>query len=393
MIFSKVFGKNSDQLVKEAINDYKDGKDEFAVIEKLQTALKNGVKNYPLDEVYLYIGSAYYDLSLYEKSAEAYEKGLEYNSKNHSLLSNLGITYQKTGDPEKSYKYYKASLEIKPDNSFAHHNIGFYHFDNGNHFEAIEYINNALRLNPSLANSYSIKARSLAYLGLYKEAEIVFKEAVKQGYDNPNELKLYIETIKKDNPLIYWNSKKTYDLIKVIPLNSSCIDQLVLIQKKPYEFYLNNKQIFEDNAYSAFEINNALHWHFIIHELSKTDRIVIIDYTDESMNILAKIKKTLIANNININDSLDEFENEFVYADDEDTLLAIAAKLKITNSVELINIWTSDYSLNLIPMLFVYLHLVNQLICRFQPFHHWLHFVILIYLQYHHQHFQQYLYY
>ena len=49
MIFNKLFGKNSDQLVKEAINDYKNSKDEFAVIEKLQTAIKNGVKHYPLD--------------------------------------------------------------------------------------------------------------------------------------------------------------------------------------------------------------------------------------------------------------------------------------------------------------------------------------------------------
>lgn len=41
MIFSKLFAENSDQLVKEAINDYKNSKNEFSAIEKLQTALKN----------------------------------------------------------------------------------------------------------------------------------------------------------------------------------------------------------------------------------------------------------------------------------------------------------------------------------------------------------------
>lgn len=351
MIFSKLFGKNSDQLVKDAMNDYKNGKDEFAVIEKLQTALKNGVKHYPIDQIYLYIGAAYYDLSLYDKASEAYEKGLEYNPKNHSLISNLGTTFEKSGDSEKSFKYYKASLELKPDNAFGHHNIGYYYYDNGNHFEAIESLNKAIALNPALAVAYSIKARSLAYIGLYKEADIVFKEAINKGYDNINGLKMDIETIKNDNPCFYWNSKKSYDFMVSISLSKSNIEQLVLLQKNPHEFYTNHKQIFEDKTYSAFEINNALHWFFIIQELSKNERLITIDYTNESLNIVEQIRKILIANNIDIKDGLDEFENEFIYADTEDTLLAIAAKLKISNSIELLNIWTSDYSLNLIPVL------------------------------------------
>jgi len=199
MILKNLFNKNADQLAKEAIEDYKKNKDEFSVIQKFQKALKIGIQHYPLDEIYLYIGSCYYDLSLYDKANEAYEKGLEYNSKNASLLSNLGITYSKLGDLEKSITYYKASLEIKPNNAYAYHNIGFYHYEKGNHFEAIDYFNNAINANAGLSDAYAVKARCLAYIGKYKEANIFMKEALKKGFDSGSGLKSDLEIIKDEN--------------------------------------------------------------------------------------------------------------------------------------------------------------------------------------------------
>ena len=56
MTFKSLFNKSGDQLAKEAISDYQKSKDEFAVIKKLQKALDLGIENYPLDQIYLYIG-------------------------------------------------------------------------------------------------------------------------------------------------------------------------------------------------------------------------------------------------------------------------------------------------------------------------------------------------
>jgi tetratricopeptide (TPR) repeat protein len=75
MSLKNLFNKSGDQLAKEAISDYQKGKDEFDVIKKLQKALNVGIENYPLDQVYLYIGSSYFDLSIYDKASEAYKKG------------------------------------------------------------------------------------------------------------------------------------------------------------------------------------------------------------------------------------------------------------------------------------------------------------------------------
>ena len=190
MIFNNLFNKNADQLAKEAIADYQKGKDEFKVIEKLQKALRIGIKHYPLDQIYLHIGASYFDLAIYDKAKDAYEKGLEYNSKNHTLLSNLGLTHNKLGNIENSIPYYKASLKIKPDNSYAHHNIGLYLYENGEHFEAIQNLDKAIQFNPGLNVSYAVKARCLAYIGRYKEAEKALKDAVNKGYDNGKGLKI-----------------------------------------------------------------------------------------------------------------------------------------------------------------------------------------------------------
>lgn len=351
MTLKNLFNKSGDQLAKEAISDYQKSKDEFAVIKKLQKALSLGIENYPLDQVYLYIGSSYFDLSIYDKANEAYKKGLEYNPKNHSLLSNLGLSYSLMGDPERSIEYYRASLDIKPDNSYAHNNVGLYNYEKGNHFEALESLEKAIKINPKLLVAYSLKAKCLASIGLYKEAEIVFKEAVRMGFDNGAVLKVELENIRNLNPRLFWNAQKFLELIQTFGLDQNAIDNLVKAQRNPKEFYAANSNLLENKVLTAFEIKNALSWYLLIEELSRGQRILTIDfYSSDPSEILGKIKKLLDVNKLPINDTLDEFENQFMFSDSEEILISIASKLKISNSIELVNIWTSDHVLNIHPI-------------------------------------------
>lgn len=351
MTFKNLFNRNGDQLAKEAINDYQKSKDEFEVIKKLQKAIKIGIVNYSLDQIYLYIGASYYDLSIYDKAIEAYEKGLEYNKENHSLLSNLGLTYNQMGEIEKSINFYHASLKIKPDNSYAHHNIGLYNYNKGCHFDAIESLDKAININPGFAVSYALKARCLAYIGLYKEADLVFKEALKKGFDNGPVLKAELENIKNQNPRIFWNSQKFLELLSIFSLDRLTIENLINSKKDPKEFLNLNKELFGDKMLTEFEIKNALQWFLLINELKNVGKILTIDYYScEPSKIVENIKKILITNDFMTNDTIKEFENNFAYSETEELIFAIASKLKVSNSIELLNIWTSENVLNIYPV-------------------------------------------
>lgn len=349
MIFRNLFNKNADQLAKEAIQDYLKGKDEFMVIEKLNKALKIGIKYYPLDQIYLYIGASYFDLALYEKAKEAYEKGLEYNPKNQSLLSNIGLSLHKMGELEKAIPYYKASLEIKPDHSYAYHNIGLYLYETGRHFEAIEYLDKAIKYNPSLDVSYSVKARCLAYIGNYKEANKVLKEAIKRGFDNGQIVKEELEDIKNGNPAVFFDSDKFDKLLSELKMNKNQIELIIKASKNPIDFYNNNSDLFNDKSFSSFDINNSLHWHLMILMLQNDGKLYTIDENCETKEMVNFISKILISNGFSINDSLVEFENCDT-SDKESVLDSIASKLKLFHSIELLNIWLSDYELHIIPM-------------------------------------------
>lgn len=349
MIFRNLFNKNADQLAKEAIQDYQKGKDEFLVIEKLQKALNIGIKNYPLDHIYLHIGASYFDLALYEKAKEAYEKGLEYNSKNHSLLSNIGLSLQKLGALEKAIPYYKASLEIKPDHSYAYHNIGLYLYETGRHFEAIENLDNAIKYNPGLVVSYSVKARCLAYLGNYKEADKVLKEAIKRGFDNGQIVKNELEEIKNGNPLVFYDSSKFEKLLAELKMSSNQIELIFQAKQRAIEFFNNNIELFNDKSFSSFDINNSLHWYLLVQMLQKDGRLFSINENTGSKELITEISKILSAGGFAINDTLVEFELYDSY-DVDSILSSIASKLKLVHSIELINIWLSDYELNIIPI-------------------------------------------
>jgi len=351
MTLKNLFNKSGDQLAKEAISDYQKSKDEFAVIKKLQKALNIGIENYPLDQVYLYIGSSYFDLSIYDKANEAYKKGLEYNPRNHSLLSNLGLSYSLMGDPEKSIEYYRASLEIKPDNSYAYNNIGLYNYEKGNHFEALESLDKAIKINPKLLVAYSLKVKCLASIGLYKEAEIVFKEALKIGFENGAVLKDELENIRNLNPKLFWDPRKFLDLLKTLNLDQNTIDNLVKAQMNPKEFYTLNSNLFEDKVLTAFEIKNALNWYLLTGDLNRKQKILTIDfYSSDPSKILEDVKNLLAANKLLVDGTLDEFESELMFSDSEEILISIASKLKISNSIELLNIWTSEHILNIYPI-------------------------------------------
>jgi hypothetical protein len=109
--------------------------------------------------------------------------------------------------------------------------------------------------------------------------------------------------------------------------------------------------LFENIVLTEFEIKNALSWYLLIGDLNRKQRILTIDfYSSDPSKILGDVRNLLDANELPVHGTLDEFENELMFSDAEEILISIASKLKISNAIELLNIWTSEHILNIYPI-------------------------------------------
>lgn len=341
-----LFNKNGDQLAREAIDDYSKGKDEFAVISKLQKAISLGIEKYPLDQIYLHIGASYFDLSIHDKAKEAYEKAYEFNPNNSSIISNLGLAYKNLGEPEKALKLYLNALEINPNHSFAYHNLGLYYYECGDHFKAIDYLDKAISINPGLAVSYAVKARCLAYIGKYNEALKLIKEARNRGYDNSDGLKRDIDIVNSNNPKILWNVNKFISLVTA--LSNEDLDLLTDIQKAikdPKTFVIENENKFENKHLTSFEILNLIPFNLLLDYLSDRNLLLALGQDDNGYNLICEIEN-MLKEKYSLDDNLfEDFKTDYSRYELGDLLNDIASRLKIQKNIEIIDMYYYDSQL------------------------------------------------
>jgi hypothetical protein len=339
MFLKNLFNKNGDQLAKEAIDDYSKNRDEFAVIDKLQKAIKLGIKYYPLDQIYLHIGASYYDLSLYEKAKEAYEKAYEINPKNSSLVSNLGLSYDKLGMPEKALQFYFEALKVNPNHSFAYNNIGVYYYDSGKCFEALEYLDKAIEIKPNLAVAHAVKARCLSEIGNKKEALKYLQNAKRCGYDNCDGLRKDIDSICNSHPNLFWNKEKFIELSTILSNNDfDLIKRIELVIENPYLFFKENEDTFFLKNFTSFEIANILPLALLLDYLHTKNLLLIVEQDNDLQGLVENIKQ-LVRKFIDIDDEFfDEFCTEQSFYEVDDLIISISSKIKLLFNLEIIDI-------------------------------------------------------
>ena len=351
MFLKNLFNKNGDQLAREGIDDYSKGRDEFAVIDKLQKALKLGIKHYPLDQIYLHIGASYFDVSIFEKAKEAYEKAYEINPNNPSVVSNLGLTYNNLGLPEKALQFYFEALKINPNHSFAYHNIGLYFYESGRHFEALEYLDKAIEINPGLAVAYAVKARCLSYIGDKKEALKYLQSAKRCGFDNCDGLRQDIDYVCNSHPNLFWNKEKFIELSTL--LSNSDLDLIKRIEtiiENPYLFFKENENEFFYKDLTSFEIANIIPLTLLLDYLYTKDLLLIVEQDNNLHSVIENIKQ-LVMKFVDVNDDFfNEFYKEQGYFETDDLIVAISSKIKLTFNLEIIDIWYNEFQLLLTVM-------------------------------------------
>lgn len=152
------------------------GKDPDAAIGAYQNAYLITPKDI---DIYVNLGSAFYDKSDYDNALAVYRRALELDPDNSRIHCNLGYLHWGKGDLTEAIKEYELSIKFDPNYDIAYNNLGVIYLDDlGRVQKAIELFSKATECNPSYALAYYNLARSLAIKGEKIEAAKYYQVAM-----------------------------------------------------------------------------------------------------------------------------------------------------------------------------------------------------------------------
>lgn len=130
-------------------------------------------------DVYISLGSAFYDNEDYDNALIIYRRALELEPNNSKIHCNLGYLYWGMGDLDEAIKEYNLSIKFDPLYDIAHNNLGVIYLDDLVQLQkAIECFNNALECNPNYALAYYNLGRCYALKSENVEAAKYFQMAL-----------------------------------------------------------------------------------------------------------------------------------------------------------------------------------------------------------------------
>ncbi|MBQ8636064.1 tetratricopeptide repeat protein [bacterium] len=130
-------------------------------------------------DVYICLGSAFYDNEDYRNALIVYRRALELEPNNAKIHCNLGYLYWGMGDLDESIKEYLLSIKFDPNYEIAHNNLGVIYLDDLVQIQkAIDCFNTAVECNPNYALAYYNLGRCYTIKGENIEAARYFQQAM-----------------------------------------------------------------------------------------------------------------------------------------------------------------------------------------------------------------------
>ena len=129
-------------------------------------------------DIYVNLGSAFYDKEDYENALTIYRNALELNPKSAKIHCNLGFLYWGKGDMNEAIREYLHAIEYDNTYSIAYNNLGVIYLDDlGRVQDAIEMFKKAVEYNPNYALAHFNLARSITITGDKIEAAKLYQIA------------------------------------------------------------------------------------------------------------------------------------------------------------------------------------------------------------------------
>ena len=129
-------------------------------------------------DIYVNLGSAFYDKEDYNNALSVYRQALEFQPHNAKIHCNLGFLYWGKGDTEEAIKSYELAIKYNDSYDIAYNNLGVIYLDDlGRVKQAIELFKKAVEVNPNYALAHFNLARSVSIIGDKVEAAKLYQMA------------------------------------------------------------------------------------------------------------------------------------------------------------------------------------------------------------------------
>lgn len=129
-------------------------------------------------DIYVNLGSAFYDKEDYNNALAVYRQALELQPHNPKIHCNLGFLYWGKADTEEAMKSYELAIKYNDKYDIAYNNLGVIYLDDlGRVNKAIELFKKAVESNPSYALAHFNLARATTIIGDKIEAAKLYQMA------------------------------------------------------------------------------------------------------------------------------------------------------------------------------------------------------------------------
>ena len=129
-------------------------------------------------DIYINLGSAFYDKEDYDNAVTVYRKALELDPENSKIHCNLGFLHWGKGNTEEAIKEYELAIKYDENYDIAYNNLGVIYLDDlGRVQKAIELFKKSAETNPNYALAHFNLARAITIVGDKIEAAKLYQIA------------------------------------------------------------------------------------------------------------------------------------------------------------------------------------------------------------------------
>ncbi len=129
-------------------------------------------------DIYVNLGSAFYDKEDYANALAVYRQALELQPYNAKIHCNLGFLYWGKGDTDEAIKSYELAIKYNDKYDIAYNNLGVIYLDDlGRVNKSIELFRKAVDANPNYALAHFNLARAISIIGDKVEAAKLYQMA------------------------------------------------------------------------------------------------------------------------------------------------------------------------------------------------------------------------